>query len=254
MSNRFKEEMRQRFSREKNWNAIVTKIEEYQLNEETKCISKKRNEKGGKRMKIFMIPAVAAVIAMALFLGNQSTVNPNLKEDPSIIIGNNDPTVELNIAELKIGKFGITTADMDIKLVQLEKIPDEMKWIEELKLPEDMKFSSSYAVYIREDLKENEYNLLHDYIFSYQNGDATRSLKISFSKLEAPLRDCILLDENEKENAEKFSKIGATDLKISHWEEMYMITFEKDGLYFDIETKAMKLEEVVELLKSIVQK
>lgn len=38
---------------------------------------------------------------------------------------------------------------------------------------------------------------------------------------------------------------------ISHYNEMFVVTFIKDNLYFDIETVGVSQNELVEMLKSI---
>ena len=54
------------------------------------------------------------------------------------------------------------------------------------------------------------------------------------------------------QEGEKISKIGDVELKISQWEEMYIVTFEHNDIYFDIETTGITENQLVDLLESII--
>lgn len=41
-------------------------------------------------------------------------------------------------------------------------------------------------------------------------------------------------------------------MKISQWEEMYIVTFEYKEIYFDIETTGITKEQLVNLLESLI--
>ena len=86
---------------------------------------------------------------------------------------------------------------------------------------------------------------MHDYVLNYRKDDLNE-IKIAFSKVESPIRDYFIGD------GEKISKIGNVELKVSQWEKMYIVTFEYDDIYFDIETTGITENELVNLLKSII--
>ena len=71
-------------------------------------------------------------------------------------------------------------------------------------------------------------------------------IKIAFSEIEAPIRDYFIGD------GDKISKIGNVELKVSQWENMYIVTFEYNDIYFDIETTGITESQLVDLLKSII--
>ena len=91
-----------------------------------------------------------------------------------------------------------------------------------------------------------KYDMIHDYVFNYRE-DSSNNITIAFSEIEEPIRDYYI----EKGKA---SKIGDVELVISQWEEMYIVNFESKGIYFDIETTGVTENELVELLKSIINK
>lgn len=118
-------------------------------------------------------------------------------------------------------------------------------FIENLLIPEEYEFENSYTVYTRENREIAEYNKLHDYILNYKKDDLN-NIKIAFSKLESPIRDYYI------QGGDKISKIGDVELKISQWEEMYIVTFEYKEIYFDIETTGITKEQLVNLLESLI--
>ena len=120
-------------------------------------------------------------------------------------------------------------------------------FIENLLIPEEYKFENSYTVYTRENKEIEEYNVLHDYILNYRKDDLS-NIKIAFSKIEEPIRDYYILE------GDKTSKIVDVELKISQCEEMYIVTFKYKDIYFDIETTGITEEQLVSLLKSIIEK
>ena len=129
----------------------------------------------------------------------------------------------------------------------MESLPEKFKFIESANIPEGYKLESSYNIYVRDDINAEEYKVLHDYVFNYRENSENRII-IAFSEIEKPLRD-YYIDEGEK-----VSKIGETELVISQWEQMYIVTFEYKGIYFDIETTGITENELVDLLESIIEK
>lgn len=145
----------------------------------------------------------------------------------------------------------MTSLDADVKIdvnaIELEQLPKELMFMENLMIPEEYEFENIYTLYTRENTEEAEYNVLHDYIFNYRKDDLS-NIQISFSKIEQPIRDYFIL------GGDKISKIGDVELKISQWKKMYMVTFKYKDIYFDIETTGITEEQLVSLLESIIEK
>ena len=74
-----------------------------------------------------------------------------------------------------------------------------------------------------------------------------KNIIISFSEIEKPLRDYEIAE------GKNISKIGDVEVIISEWEQMYIATFEYKDIYFDIETTGITQEQLVDLLKSIIE-
>ena len=214
------------------------------------AISNIRKEFGMKTNKnkkvIYVLSSICAVfiLGIGIFVG----VNKNLLPSNTVDIGQTDGKgesvkVELNINKLK--DMSMTSLDADVKTIELETLPEEFTFIENLLIPEEYEFENGYTVYTRANTDTEEYNILHDYVLNYRKDDLNE-IKITFSKVESPIRDYFIGD------GEKISKIGDVELKVSQWEKMYIVTFEYNDIYFDIETTGITENELVNLLKSII--
>ena len=211
------------------------------------AISNIRKEFGMKTNKnkkvIYVLSSICAVfiLGIGIFVG----VNKNLLPGNTVDIGKTDANdgVELNINKIK--DMSMTSLDADVKTIELENLPEEFTFIENLQIPEEYNFENGYTVYTRENTDTAEYNVLHDYILNYRKDDLN-DIKIAFSGIEAPIRDYFIGD------GDKISKIGNVELKVSQWEKMYIVTFEYNDIYFDIETTGITENELVDLLKSII--
>ena len=211
------------------------------------AISNIRKEFGMKTNKnkkvIYVLSSICAVfiLGIGIFVG----VNKNLLPGNTIDIGKTDANdgVELNINKLK--DMSMTSLDADVKTIELETLPKEFTFIENLLIPEEYEFENGYTVYIRANTDTEEYNILHDYVLNYRKDDLN-DIKIAFSEIEAPIRDYFIGD------GDKISKIGNVELKVSQWENMYIVTFEYNDICFDIETTGITESQLVDLLKSII--
>ena len=212
------------------------------------AISNIRKEFGMKTNKkiIYVLSSICAVfiLGIGIFVG----VNKNLLPSNTVDIGQTDGKgenvkVELNINKIK--DMSMTSLDADVKTIELENLPEEFTFIENLLIPEGYGFENVYTVYTRENIDTAEYNVLHDYVLNYRKDDLNE-IKIAFSKIESPIRD-YFIDEGDK-----VSKIGEVELVISQWEEMYIVTFEYKDIYFDIETTGITEKQLVDLLESII--
>ena len=211
------------------------------------AISNIRKEFGMKTNKnkkvIYVLSSICAVfiLGIGIFVG----VNKNLLPGNTVDIGKTDANdgVELNINKIK--DMSMTSLDADVKTIELENLPEEFTFIENLQIPEEYNFENGYTVYTRENTDTAEYDVLHDYILNYRKDDLN-DIKIAFSGIEAPIRDYFIGD------GDKISKIGNVELKVSQWENMYIVTFEYNDIYFDIETTGITESQLVDLLKSII--
>lgn len=220
MSNKLKEVMKKEFDKDMNYNSILSKVERV-------------NDMKNLKMKYLLAPAVAFVVLFAIIFGINTLNNPdNIFE----------MEVALNINEIK--KSAMTNLDADIKTLEIEDLPEKFGFIKNVNIPKEYKIDNSYNVYTKSNINIDKYDLLHDYVFNYRK-DSLNNITIAFSEIEEPIRD-YYIDEGKK-----ISKIGEDEVIISHYNEMYIVTFTKDNIYFDIETVGISQEELVEMLISI---
>lgn len=211
-------------------------------------IKKEFDMKTNKNRKIlYAISSICAVfiLGIGIFIGTGKMNNTGLEIGKTEVNINKEESlvVELNINKLKV--MEMASLDADIKTIDIDKLPEEFKFMENLLIPEGYEFENIHTVYTRENINIEEYNILHDYILNYKKDDLN-NIKIAFSKVEQPLRDYFI------QEGDKISKIGDVELKISQWEEMYIVTFEYEDIYFDIETTGITENQLVDLLESLI--
>ena len=151
--------------------------------------------------------------------------------------------IKLNINKIK--ELLMASLDADIKIIDIEKLPEKFDFIKNTNIPDQYKLESSYNVYTRKDINVEEYDVLHDYVFKYRK-DSINKIVIAFSEIDKPLRDYYI------DSSDKVSMIGDIEFIISKYKEMYMVTFGYENINFDIETVGITENELVNLLQSII--
>ena len=209
--------------KKKNYEAILSKVK----------------VKGGIGMKkrYILVPAFSLILILALVIG---------------LFNNEITEIDGIKAEIKINKLNdmaMFSLDADIKTVEVEEIPEKFDILKTIKTPEGFNSESIYAVYVRENIQTEEYNILNNYVIDYRtNKSAEKSITISFSDTYEPLRDYFI----DKENS-KVSNINDIEFVIYNYEKMYITKFEYNGIKFDIETSGISEEEFIDLLLSIIK-
>ncbi len=232
MSNKFKREFEKEFNKQENYNKIISKVE------------------GTSARKSFKF-RYALVASFALFtvvvssMGFQHKKLSNSEED---ISESNGIRIELNINKIKdMASLDIDLRKIDAKREEIEKISDKFIFMRNIEIPKDLSLKNSYMLYTRSNFEVKVYDLLHDYVLNYSDEKEERKITVAFSEVEEPLRDYYLGE------GKKVSKIGDIEVKISQYKELYMATFTYNEVNFDIETKGITENELVELLVSIIE-
>lgn len=225
MPKNLKEIMENEFDKSRNYNAVLSKV------------------KGGISMKKFALIPVTVIVLIVLVVGLYHFGENAERKRKSIIYGDD---IIITVNKLK-GPASSSQLDIDIKIVEIEKMEEKFEFVKNLKLPDDVKLISSSCYYTRER-NSDEYNTLHDYIIRYTTeGGNDKDIQIAFSKIGKPLKCVVVVTDNKD-----ISVIGNVELEISEVNGTYMATFYFDNMNFDIEAKGLSLDEFVELLKSIV--
>lgn len=202
---------------------------------------------------IYGIASSAAVfiLGFGIIIGtntfnNANVQNPDYKiADLSQYKQNKEETLKIDLQINETHKTGEAEIDGMVETISTDKIPEEMNFMERIVVPQNFKQTEIYKVYIRSNPDIRKYDLLHDYVFFYQK-DEEHSIRVLLSTVGEPLRNYYI------GNADKISKIGDIELKISGGEKMYIASFKIKKIYFDIETDGITENDLVELLKSII--
>lgn len=200
----------------------------------------KKNERKIKMFKIlkYALPVCTILIIGSIFIFNNSN-NSLLK------LNNSNKEEYKNIVVNKIDNLGAATLDADIKTIPNEKI--NISELNNLSIPNDLNISDKYSIYSRKD-KTSDYNILNCYVYEYYKEDSLRSIRIAFSDKNKPIRDYYFSEEGVKK-----SLINEIELAVYQYEELYFTEFVYKGYNFDIETSNISLEELTNLLETIVK-
>lgn len=194
---------------------------------------------------VYVISSICAVLILGIGILVGTSNFHNYLEIGKTDGLNGNSNIELNINRLN--NKDMLSFDADVKIIEMEEIPEEYKFMENISIPEEYVFENSYQVYTRESKDTDQYSVLHDFVFHYRK-DELNDIKIAFSKIETPIRDYYI------ENGKKVSKIQGVELNISQWKETYIITFKDKDLYFDLETTGITEEQLVDFLESIINR
>lgn len=189
--------------------------------ENLKIIKERMNKRNMKYLKYSLIP-ICLLLVISLYL----ITNNN---EPDIF----DDTKEIYINE--IDNMNLTTLDSDIRVENnyMVEIYDELL---NIVIPNDLNKISGSAIFLSD-------NTLNNYVIEYFNDE--KRITIAYSKTNTPIRDYFIDDG-------KSSIINNTNLVISKYNTMYIVTFKYNDIYFDIETSNIKENELITLLESII--
>lgn len=238
MYDSLKREIEKEFNKERNYNTILFEGERV-------------NDMKKERMKSILATACIAFIALVclLMINNIENQRDDIKFSKNDKFSNVEELqkeklqMEININEIE--SIGSMMIDADLRVLELNELPEKFNFIQNIKIPERYNFKNSYNIFVKSNIDVKKYDKLHDYIFVYQK-DELNDIQIAFSEEAEPLRDYYLGEINKK------SKIGDIEVIISEYESMHNATFKYRDIYFDIETNGVTKNELVELLVSII--
>ena len=207
----FKEVFNKKLNQEEIYQSVIHKNKRYDL-------------------KLVLVCACAILIISVLF-----------KPNNEIKIGEHSLYVN------KLNQSELINSDLDVKISTFasftsDVIYSKFPFIKNLENYKNHEWDI-YYMYVREDINSNSYTLLHDYVFTLKNNEST--IVIAFSEIEPPLR-CTIMESNKKE-----SLINNVKLILQQFNDSYYVTFEHNGIYYDIETSYTSLEELVDVLEII---
>lgn len=203
-----------------------------------------------KKKTVYAISSICAVVILSLGIlvsTGQFTNVPFQKQVQDLEEKqNHEENQKIEIEINTITNMAMTTLDADVQTIEMTNLPKKLEFVNQIKVPEGYSLENSYQVYVKTDPKKEEYDLLHDFVFNYRK-DSSNIITLACSELETPLRDYLIEEKG------KVSKIGEVDLIIYQYERTYMVTFQWQGIYFDLETTGLTKDEFVDLLQSIIE-
>ncbi len=201
---------------------------------------------------IYGISSVCAVfvIGIGILFVQQMPTKGQQKHKDIVELGKGIQTEDLSI-EWKINQLeekekaqtaGNQRADITTNTYPLEKWPEKSQFLKEVQFPEGYRQTDCYAFFTKHpDTKE--YTIVHDYILLAEKGE-NQQIRIACSELGEPIRDYGL------SKGEENTKIGEQEFNICKNDGRYFVTFQLNGLYWDIETTGVTEKELKDLLLS----
>lgn len=177
---------------------------------------------------ILIVIVLGVLIGVAIYYFNHEDEKYHINQENNIVINEITSYEEIN-------------EDLDIKRVDhlCDCIYSEHMGYY---LPDDLKINNDYGIYVKD--YSGEYNILHDTGYEFR-GDNNRKVSIVFSKIEKPFRDYLFISDKE------ISKILSNEVVISEYENRYLVEFQYEDMYYDIETEYLNEEELLTLLEGI---
>ena len=200
----------------KSFNKYINK------DENLKKIKERMNKKDMKYLKYSLIP-ICLILIISLFL----------------IIYNNKPDIFDDTKEIYINELdnmNLTSLDSNIR-VENNYMVETYDELLNIVIPDDLNKMNGSAIFLSD-------GTLNNYIVEYFNGD--RRITIAYSESNTPIRDYFIDDG-------KSSIIKNTNLVISKYNTIYIVTFKYNDIYFDIETSNIEENELIDLLESIIK-
>ena len=198
-------------------------------------VLEKHEKKKRNVIKCCFVPAVF-LLGVVIFFATKDLFyeeDQNILEDKEDQIYVNEIVSEDDLSD--------DISNLDVKILNTDSSSFSVTPLE-VQVPSDLELTSIYFVYVK-DRKSGEYTIIHDTIETYKGDD--RALNIAYSSLGKVLRD---VDVPEG----KMSVIQDTNVMISSMDESFIIEFQYDGVNYDIESYHLTLDEVLMIVRSII--
>lgn len=166
-----------------------------------------------------------------------------------------------NVDEIHINEISkITSNDTDVHLIKLES-----NYIEYVL------FSKTFPFYKRSteafDKKNNKLKnytwdisclgtfdeetkstIVYNYLYTYKKNDGNGKIIVAFNNTRKPVRDYYF-----ESSTSNYSKIKNKDILIYQYENTYYTEFKDNGIYYDIESHNVSLEDFKYILEIVIE-
>lgn len=198
-------------------------------------VLEKHDKKKRNVIKCCFVPAVF-LLGVVIFFATKDLFyeeDQNILEDKEDQIYVNEIVSEDDLSD--------DISNLDVKILNTDSSSFSVTPLE-VQVPSDLELDSIYFVYVK-DQKSGEYTIIHDTIETYKGDD--RALNIAYSSLGKVLRDVDV-------PVGRMSVIQDTNVMISSMDESFIIEFQYDGVNYDIESYHLTLDEVLMVVRSII--
>ena len=210
-----------------------------------------------KKNKKIVYGVLASCAMFILGIGMITTQMPFGENGETLLqakIGKEDLSTEKEVlkTQININKLDEKTLvdyaiDAQTRKIDAQEYVEDLKFAIEVKLPEDFEENFSViGIYVKGE-NPKKYDVLQNYEFRYKNKSETRTITLGVGfKDRKPIRDYYFAD------VKKISKIGDVELKITQYKDSYLAIFSYKDINYDIETRGITQEELVEFLTSLI--
>lgn len=226
-----------------------------------------KTKKAGHRVSFVKIGSLAACVCLVIAAvvmwryADTGSVSPSINVSSEQINGKQEYPPD----KIKINKSsGVGQADYDVEILHInDKLPyavwqDELKKFREtvgidydsfVAKAGDYTLNEFYGLLTRavEEGELAEEYTLHDYAFSFSGKNADERIELAVSTVEPPLRDCFIICDNPKE-----SMVNGCKMYIQQMVNTYITQFSYNGLYYDIESYSISLDEFLSFVKAYI--
>ena len=198
-------------------------------------LNKLEKKEKQKRIKKYSFVSVSLIIILFCFF---FTKNMFQKDVSKVADENKD---EININEINQNIYDdISNAD-----VYILDTYDSTISVEPLKLsiPTGLELDTIYIVYTKNE-DTSQYDIVHDIIQSYIGED--KAVNVTYSTISKPIRDVNVVDGEA-------SFIDGVEVMISKDNTTFIVELLYDDVYYDIESYNLELDEVLKIVKGIIE-
>lgn len=211
-------------------------------NEIVSKIKRKENHQTMKLILTLTSIILIATLSVILLLGNN---NISKKYDKTKV----QDVIKINKLKLDDAKISLNDVDGRMDDKNSEEILLEYPFINKLKIPKDMLQNVKISeVYASNNKNSDLYNKLIGYYTSYLKEDSNKLINIFFSKTNKKIARCFPINE---ENLKK-SSVNNNEIIIIDENYGYIVLFKYNDIYFDIEAENINIDELLEIVKSIM--
>lgn len=170
-------------------------------------------------------------------------------------INPNNDIIKINVIadeKLLFEESKYLQADVDGRLVSKsqEELIKQFPFIQNLEIPLRLQENTIVGeIYASSNSKSEFYHKLSGYYLRYFNNENNSYIDIFFSKTNKERARCTPLIRTDLED----SLVNNIPIKIVKYYNNYLVLFQYQDLYFDIETRNIKEEELIGLIRSIVK-